>query len=86
LIKAAAATSDRMIREELLSRLRAELGETLSAQRDRARWEQSSCGGVRSRAEKQAICLAAELTSGVRAVSDNLIVESGLSALQLAIA
>jgi osmotically-inducible protein OsmY len=41
---------------------------------------------VRSRAEKQAICLAAELMSGVRAVSDNLIVESGLSALQLAIA
>jgi hypothetical protein len=85
-MKAAAATSDRMIREELLSRLRAELGETLSAQRDRARWNSRVVGGVRSWAEKQAICLAAELTSGVRAVSDNLIVESGLSASQLAIA
>jgi osmotically-inducible protein OsmY len=42
-------------------------------------------GVVRSRAEKQAIRLAAELTSGVRAVNDNLIVES-VATVQLAIA
>jgi hypothetical protein len=76
-----------MIREALLSRLRAEpWGETLSAQRDCARWNGRAVGGVRSWAEKQAICLEAELTSGVRAVSDNLIVESGMSALHFAIA
>jgi osmotically-inducible protein OsmY len=86
-IKAAAATSDRMIREELLSRLRAEA------------WARTSrlnvivhdgtvelWGSVRSRAEKQAIRLAAELTPGVRAINDNLIVESVTSAVQLAIA
>ena len=86
-IKAAAATSDRMIREELLSRLRAEP------------WARTSrlnvivhdgtvelWGSVRSRAEKQAIRLAAELTPGVRAINDNLIVESITSAVQLAIA
>src|SRR5215471_4188389 len=86
-IKAAAATSDRMIREELLLRLRTEP------------WARTSrlnvivhdgtvelWGAVRSRAEKQAIRLAAELTPGVRAVSDNLIVESSKSVLQLAIA
>src|SRR5262249_741785 len=86
-IKAAAATSDRMIREELLSRLRKEP------------WARTSRlnvivhdgtvelrGAVRSRAEKQAIRLAAELTPGVRAVNDNLIVESVASTLHLAIA
>jgi CBS domain-containing protein len=86
-IKAAAATSDRMIREELLSRLRTEP------------WARPSrlnvivhdgtvemWGVVRSRAEKQAIRLAAELTPGVRAVNDNLIVESSASTLYVAIA
>jgi CBS domain-containing protein len=86
-IKAAAATSDRMIREELLSRLRKEP------------WARTSrlnvivhdgtvelWGTVRSRAEKQAIQLAAELTSGVRAVNDNLIIERTAVASQLAIA
>jgi CBS domain-containing protein len=86
-IKVAAATSDRMIREELLSRLRAES------------WARTSrlnvivhdgtvelWGAVRSRAEKQAIRLAAELTPGVRGVSDNLIVESSASTLYVAIA
>jgi CBS domain-containing protein len=86
-IKAAAATSDLMIREELLSRLRTEP------------WARTSrlnlivhdgtaelWGVVRSRAEKQAIRLAAELTPGVRAVNDNLIVESITSALQYAVA
>jgi CBS domain-containing protein len=86
-IKAAAATSDRMIREELLSRLRTEP------------WARTSrlnvivhdgtvelWGAVRSREEKQAIRLAAELTPGVRAVNDNLIVESSASTLYLAIA
>jgi len=85
-IKAAAATSDRMVREELLSRLRMEP------------WARTSrlnvivhdgtvelWGTVRSRAEKQAIRLAAELSPGVRAVSDNLIVEHSTS-LSLAIA
>jgi CBS domain-containing protein len=86
-IKAAAATSDRMIREELLSRLRTEP------------WARPSrlnvivhdgtvemWGVVRSRAEKQAIRLTAELTPGVRAVNDNLIVESSASTLYVAIA
>jgi CBS domain-containing protein len=86
-IKAATATSDRMIREELLLRLRTEP------------WARTSrlnvivhdgtvelWGAVRSPAEKQAIRLAAELTRGVRAVSDNLIVESSSSTLRLAIA
>ena len=43
-------------------------------------------GSVHSRAEKQAIQLAAELTSGVRAVNDNLIIERTAVASQLAIA
>ena len=86
-IKAAAATSDLMIREELLSRLRAEP------------WARTSrlnvivhdgtvelWGTVRSRAEKQAFRSAAEVTSGVRAVNDNLIVESVIFALQHVIA
>src|SRR6516225_6793656 len=86
-IKAAAATSDRMIREELLSRLRKEP------------WARTSrlnvivhdgtvelWGTARSSAEKQAIRLAAELTPGVRAVNDNLVVESLTSTLHLAIA
>jgi osmotically-inducible protein OsmY len=86
-IKAAAATSDRMIREELLSRLRAEP------------WARTSrinvivhdgtvelWGTVRSQAEKQAVRLAAELTPGVRTVNDNLILGSFTSVMQLAIA
>jgi len=86
-IKAATATSDRMIREELLLRLRTEP------------WARTSrlnvivhdgtvelWGAVRSSEEKQAIRLAAELTRGVRAVSDNLIVDSSSSTLCLAIA
>jgi osmotically-inducible protein OsmY len=83
-IQAAAATSDRMIREELLSRLRTEP------------WARTSrlnvivhdgtvelWGSVRSQTEKQAVRVAAELTPGVRAVNDNLIVESIASASQL---
>jgi CBS domain-containing protein len=87
-IKAAAATSDLMIREELLSRLRMEP------------WARTTrlnvivhdgtvelWGAVRSQAEKQAIRLVAELTPGVRAVSDNLIIEGSITAaFQLAIA
>jgi CBS domain-containing protein len=86
-VKAAAATSDRMIREELLSRL------------SREPWARTSrlnvivhdgtvelWGAIRSRAEKQAIRRAAELTPGVRAVNDNLVVESITSTLQPAIA
>jgi CBS domain-containing protein len=86
-VKAAAATSDLMIREELLSRLHAEP------------WARTSrlnvivhdatvelWGTVRSGAEKQAIRLVAEATSGVRAVNDNLIIESVMFALQHAIA
>jgi CBS domain-containing protein len=86
-IKAAAATSDRMVREDLLSRLRAEP------------WARTSqlnvivhdgtvelWGTVRSRAEKQAIRSAAEVTPGVRTVSDNLIVESSASTLYRATA
>jgi osmotically-inducible protein OsmY len=76
-----------MIREELLSRLRAEP------------WARTSrlnvivhdgtvelWGAVRSRAEKQAIHLSTELTPGVRAVNDNLIVESSTLYYRLAIA
>jgi len=86
-IKAAAATSDRMIREELLSRLRAEP------------WARTSrinvivhdgtvelWGTVRSQAEKRAVRLAAELTPGVRTVNDNLILGSFTSVMRLAIA
>jgi CBS domain-containing protein len=86
-VKASAATSDLLIREELLSRLHAEP------------WARTSrlnvivhdgtvelWGTVRSRAEKQAIRLVAEATSGVRAVNDNIIVESIMFALQHAIA
>jgi osmotically-inducible protein OsmY len=80
-LKVATATSDLMIREDLLSRLRTES------------WAKTSrlnvivhdgtvelWGSVRSQAEKQAIRVAAELTPGVRAVNDNLIVESIASA------
>jgi osmotically-inducible protein OsmY len=76
-----------MIREELLSRLRAEP------------WARPSrlnvivhdgtvelWGIVRSPAEKQAISLATELTPGVRGVSNNLIVESSASTLYAAVA
>lgn len=86
-IKVAAATSDRMIREEVLSRLRTEP------------WARTSrfnvivhdgtvelWGPVRSEAEKQAVHLAAALTSGVRAVNDNLIVECIASSLSLTVA
>jgi CBS domain-containing protein len=86
-IKAAAATSDRMIREELLSRL------------SREPWARTSrlnvivhdgtvelWGAIRSLAEKQAVRRAAGLTPGVRAVNDNLVVESITSTLQPAIA
>jgi CBS domain-containing protein len=86
-IKAAAATSDRMIREELLARLR------------REPWARTSqlnvtvhdgtvelWGTVRSQAEKRAVRLAAELTPGVRTVNDSLITESSTSVLHLAIA
>jgi len=43
-------------------------------------------GSVHSWAEKKAIQLAAELTSGVRAVNDNLIIARTAVASQLAIA
>jgi hypothetical protein len=48
--------------------------------------EQLSCGGFRSQTEKQAVRVAAELMPGVRAVNNNLFVESIASASQLAIA
>jgi CBS domain-containing protein len=86
-IKAAAATSDLMIREELLSRLRTEpWARTCRLNVIVHDGTVELWGVVRSRAEKQAIRLAAELTPGVRAVNDNLIVESITSTLQLAIA
>jgi CBS domain-containing protein len=86
-LKVATATSDLMIREELLSRLRTEP------------WARPSrlnvivhdgtvelWGAVRSQTEKQAVRVAAELMPGVRAVNNNLFVESIASASQLAIA
>jgi CBS domain-containing protein len=86
-IKAAAVTSDRMIREELLSRLRAEpWARTCRLNVIVHDGTVELWGVVHSRAEKQAIRLAAELTPGVRAVSDNLIVESSTSTLHHAIA
>ena len=86
-IKAAAATRDLMIREELLSRLRAEpWARTPRLNVIVHNGTVELWGIVRSRAEKQAIPLAAELTSGVRAVNDNLIVESIVFALQHAVA
>jgi CBS domain-containing protein len=76
-VKAATATSDSMIREEVLSRL------------DREPWTKTSrinvivhdgtvelWGIVRCEAEKNAIRVAIEETPGVRAVHDNLVVES----------
>src|SRR5215471_10235748 len=85
-VKAATATSDSMIREDVLSRLGAEP------------WTRKSrlnvivhdgtvelWGVVRSQAEKKAVRIAAELTPGVRAVNDNLIVQSVTTALQRAI-
>src|SRR5215831_1935437 len=81
-VKAATATSDSMIREDVLSRLGAEP------------WTRKSrlnvivhdgtvelWGVVRSQAEKKAVRIAAELTPGVRAVNDNLIVQSTTLAL-----
>ena len=85
-VKAAAATSDRMIREELLSRLRTEPWATSRLNVIVHDGTVELWGTVRSRTEKQAIQLAAELTSGVRAVNDNLIIERTAVASQLAIA
>jgi CBS domain-containing protein len=86
-IKAAAATSDRMVREDLLSRLRAE--PWAGASRLNVIVHDGTVelwGTVRSRAEKQAIRSVAEVTPGVRTVSDNLIVESSASTLYRATA
>jgi osmotically-inducible protein OsmY len=76
-----------MIREELLSRLRTEpWAGTLRLNVIVHDGTVELWGTVRSRTEKQAIQLAAELTSGVRAVNDNLIIERSTVALQLAMA
>jgi osmotically-inducible protein OsmY len=84
-IKAAAATSDLMIREELLSRLRTEPWARTARLNVIVHDGTVELWGA-AQAEKQAIRLAAELAPGVRAVNDNLIVESIGSALYLAIA
>jgi CBS-domain-containing membrane protein len=85
-VKAATATSDSMIREDVMARL------------GREPWTKvcrlnvivhdgtlELWGVVRSHAEKTAIRVAVEQTPGVRAVNDNLIVQSINSELQLAI-
>jgi CBS domain-containing protein len=82
-IKAATATSDLMIREDVTSRLQVRSG----ANRSRINivvhdgtvelW-----GLVSSGTEKDVIRTLAELTPGVRAVSDHLVVKPGPSSLQ----
>ena len=86
-VRGATATSDSMIREDVMARLGSEP------------WTKASrlnvivhdgtvelWGVVRSHAEKRAVRVAVEQTPGVRAVNDNLIVQSINSELQLAIA
>jgi osmotically-inducible protein OsmY len=75
-----------MIREELLSRLRTEPWATSRLNVIVHDGTVELWGTVRSRTEKQAIQLAAELTSGVRAVNDNLIIERSAVTSQLAMA
>ena len=85
-VKAATATSDSMIREDVMSRLGKEPWtkafrlNVIVHDGTVALW-----GVVRSQAEKTAIRVAVEQTPGVRAVNDNLVVQSINSEIQLAI-
>jgi len=83
-VKVATATSHLMIREEVLSRLRTQ--PCARASRVNVIVHDGTVelwGNVRFQTEKQAVRVAAELTPGVRAVNNNLIVESIASASQL---
>jgi osmotically-inducible protein OsmY len=76
-----------MIREEVLSRLRTQ--PCARAFRVNVIVHDGTVelwGNVRSQTEKQAVRVAAESTPGVRAVNNDLFVESIASASQLAIA
>jgi CBS domain-containing protein len=78
-VKAAIATSDAMIREEVLLRLHAEPWTRLC--RINVIVHDGTVelwGRVQSEAEKQGIRVAAELTPGVRAVNNNLSVSSAM--------
>jgi len=83
-VKAGTATSDLLIREDIIARLSAEswtkAGRTNVIVHDGAveLW-----GTVRSEAEKQAVRAAVELTPGVRVVHNNLVVETLTSSLHL---
>jgi osmotically-inducible protein OsmY len=75
-VKAATATSDQLIREDVIARLRTEP------------WAKANRINVivhdgAVEAEKQAIRVAVELTPGVRAVTDNLVVDSLTSSSRL---
>jgi len=85
-VKAATATSDSMIREDVLRRLGAEPSSRTSRLNVIVHDGTVELWGVvRSQAEKKAVRVAAELTPGVRAVNDNLIVQSIMSRPKLAI-
>jgi CBS domain-containing protein len=86
-VKAATATSDSMIRQDVMARLgrepwtRASRLNVIVHEGTAELW-----GVVRSDAERKAVRVAVEQTPGVRAVTDNLIVQSLGSEMQLAIA
>src|SRR5262249_55925473 len=83
-VKAATATSDLMIREDVLSRLGKEpWTRTFRLNVIVHDGTVDLWGAVRSQAEKKAIRVAVELTPGVRAVNDHLIVQGATAAAPL---
>ena len=76
-VKSAIATSDLMIREEVMARLDAEpWTRTFRLNVIVHNGTVELWGVVRSQAERKAVRIAVELTPGVRAVNDNLVVQS----------
>jgi len=76
-VKSAIATSDLMIREEVMARLDAEpWTRTFRLNVIVHNGTVELWGVVRSQAERKAVRVAVELTPGVRAVNDNLVVQS----------
>jgi len=83
-VNAATATSDTMIREEVISRLTAE--PWTKAYRINVIVHDGTVelwGTVKSAAEKQAVRVAVELMPGVRAIKNNLTIESFISRARL---
>jgi len=83
-VKAATATSDQLIREDVIARLRTQ--PWAKANRINVIVHDGAVelwGTVQSEAEKQAIRVAVELTPGVRAVTDNLVIDSLTSSSRL---